>query len=242
MQKVAIITGASRGIGRACAKMLARNNIRVIANYNKSEEAAKSLQSELIKDGIEIDIFKADVSKIEEVKKMIKYVLAKYGKIDILVNNAGISQIKMFTDLTDEDWQNMIDINLTSVFYMIREVLPSMIREKNGCIINISSVWGTNGGACEVHYSATKAGIIGMTKALAKEVGPSNIRVNAIAPGIIDTSMNSELSKEEVIDIKNNIPLERIGEPDDIANCVKLLIENKYITGQVITVDGGWLV
>jgi len=242
MQKVAIITGASRGIGRACAKMLARNNIRVIANYNKSEEAAKSLQSELIKDGIEIDIFKADVSKIEEVKKMIKYVLAKYGKIDILVNNAGISQIKMFTDLTDEDWQNMIDINLTSVFYMTREVLPSMIREKNGCIINISSVWGTNGGACEVHYSATKAGIIGMTKALAKEVGPSNIRVNAIAPGIIDTSMNSELSKEEVIDIKNNIPLERIGEPDDIANCVKLLIENKYITGQVITVDGGWLV
>lgn len=242
MQKVAIITGASRGIGRACAKMLARNNIRVIANYNKSEEAAKSLQSELIKDGIEIDIFKADVSKIEEVKKMIKYVLAKYGKIDILVNNAGISQIKIFTDLTDEDWQNMIDINLTSVFYMTREVLPSMIREKNGCIINISSVWGTNGGACEVHYSATKAGIIGMTKALAKEVGPSNIRVNAIAPGIIDTSMNSELSKEEVIDIKNNIPLERIGEPDDIANCVKLLIENKYITGQVITVDGGWLV
>lgn len=170
MQKVAIITGASRGIGKACAELLARENIKVIANYNKSEKAAKALKDELEKENIEIDIFKADVSKKDEVKQMIEYVLEKYGRIDILINNAGISQIKMFTDITDEDWEEMIRTNLSSVFYVTREVLPNMIHNKNGCIINISSVWGINGGSCEVHYSATKSGIIGMTKALAKEV------------------------------------------------------------------------
>ena len=170
MQKVAIITGASRGIGRACADMLARCGIKVIANYNNSEQEAISLKEKLAEEGTEIDIFKADVSKREEVKKMADYALNKYGKVDILVNNAGISQTKLFTDITDEDWQNMINTNLSSAFYMTQEVLPSMISEKNGCIINISSVWGTNGGSCEVHYSAAKAGMIGMTKALAKEL------------------------------------------------------------------------
>lgn len=181
MQKVAIITGASRGIGRECAKKLARENIKVIANYNKSEKQAISLKEELQEEGIEIDIFKADVSKREEAKQMIEYVLNKYKRIDILVNNAGISQVKLFTDLTDEDIDSMININLKSVFYVTQEVIKNMIHNKSGCIINISSVWGVTGGSCEVHYSAAKAGIIGMTKALAKEMGPSNIRVNAIA-------------------------------------------------------------
>ena len=170
MQKIAIVTGASRGIGRECAKMLAREGIKVIANYNNSENKAKELKEELARENIDIDIFKADVSKKEEVKQMVELVLSKYGKIDLLINNAGISQSKLFTDITDEDWENMINTNLSSAFYMTREVLPSMISEKNGCIINISSVWGITGGSCEVHYSASKAGMIGMTKALAKEV------------------------------------------------------------------------
>ena len=241
MQKIAIITGASRGIGRTCAKTLARENIKVIANYNNSEREAVSLKEELAKEGTEIDIYKADVSNKKEVKDMVQYTLSKYGKIDILVNNAGISQTKLFTDITDEDWENMININLSSVFYMTREVLPNMISNKSGCIINISSVWGLHGGSCEVHYSAAKAGMIGMTKALAKEVGPSNIRVNAIAPGIIDTDMNKGYSEEDLKELENEVPLERIGKTEDIAKCVKWLVEDNYTTGQVITIDGGWL-
>ncbi len=157
MQRVALITGASRGIGRACAELLARNEIKVIANYNKSEKQAKDLQEKLKKENIELEIYKADVSNKIEIKKMIQNILEKYGKIDILINNAGISQIKVFTDITDEDWEQMINTNLSSAFYTIREVLPSMIHNKEGHIINISSVWGITGGACEVHYSAAKA-------------------------------------------------------------------------------------
>lgn len=157
MGKIALITGASKGIGRACAEVLARNNIKVIANYNKSEEEAKDLQEELKLDGIDIDIYKADITDKKQIKKMINYILEKYEKIDILVNNAGISQIKLFTDITDEDWEKMINTNLSSVFYITREVLPNMIHNKNGCIINISSIWGISGASCEVHYSAAKS-------------------------------------------------------------------------------------
>lgn len=170
MQKIALITGASRGIGRACAIKLAKENIKVIANYNKSEQKAKELQKELKKQGIDIDIYKADVSNRVEVQQMVKYILEKYGKTDIVINNAGIAQEKLFTDLTDEDIDTMINVNLKSVFYVTQETIKSMINEKSGCIINISSVWGITGGSCEVHYSAVKAGIIGLTKALAKEV------------------------------------------------------------------------
>ncbi len=242
MQEVAIVTGASKGIGREIAKELAQEGIQVIANYNKSEKEAKSLQEELAKKNIKLDIFKADVSKKEEAKKLISYALEKYGKIDILINNAGISEYKLFTDETDEDWNRVINTNLYSAFIMSQEASYNMIHNKKGCIINISSIWGIVGGALEVLYSISKAGIDGMTKALAKELGPSNIRVNSIAPGMINTKMNSEFTKQEIEEIKEEIPLEKIGEPSDIAKCVKWLVKDTYTTGQVISINGGWII
>ena len=240
MKRVIIITGASKGIGREVAKQLAINGNTVIANYNKSEKEIKELQKELEKQNIKIDIFKADVSNREETKKIVDYTLKKYGKIDVLINNAGISQIKEFTQITDEDWNNMINVNLNSVFYMTQEVIPNMIHNKKGCIINMSSIWGQIGASCESHYSVSKAGIDAMTKSLAKELGPSNIRVNSIAPGIIDTEMNKHLSLEELEYIKEEIPLQRIGKVNDIEKCVEWLIEDDYITGQIISINGGW--
>lgn len=242
MEKVAIITGASRGIGREIAKQLAKNKIKVIANYNQSEKEAKELKEELKKENIEIDIVKADVSKREEAKQLVKFALEKYKKIDILVNNAGISEYKMFTDETDEDWNKVINTNLYSAFVMSQEVIPNMVHQKEGCIINISSIWGMVGASLEVLYSISKAGMNGMTKALAKELGPSNIRVNAIAPGSIDTDMNANLTKEELNELEQEIPLERIGKVEDIAKCVKWLIEDNYTTGQIISINGGWTI
>ena len=242
MKKVAIITGASRGIGREIAKQLAKNNIRVIANYNHSEKEAKELKEELAKENIEIDIVKADISLREEAQKVVQFALKKYNKIDILVNNAGISEYKIFTDETDEDWNRVINTNLYSAFVMSQEVIPNMIHNKEGCIINISSIWGITGASLEVLYSISKAGMNGMTKALAKELGPSNIRVNAIAPGMIQTNMNDKFSKEEIEEIKEEIPLERMGQVQDIAKCVKWLIEDNYTTGQIISINGGWMI
>ncbi len=242
MEKVAIITGASRGIGREIAKQLARNKVKVIANYNQSEKEAKELKAELEKENIEIDIIKADVSKRKEAQELVKFVLDKYKKIDVLVNNAGISEYKMFIDETDEDWNKVINTNLYSAFVMSQEVIPNMVHYKEGCIINISSIWGMVGASLEVLYSISKAGMNGMTKALAKELGPSNIRVNAIAPGIIKTDMNANLTQEELKNLEKEIPLERIGKAEDIAKCVKWLIEDNYTTGQVISINGGWTI
>ena len=242
MEKVAIVTGASKGIGREIAKELAQEGIKVVANYNKSYESAKELQEELKNENINIDIFKADVSKREEVKKLVEYTLNKYKKIDILINNAGISEYKLFTDETDEDWQRVINTNLYSAFAMSQEVSKNMISNKNGCIINISSAWGMVGASLEVIYSVSKAGMDGLTKALSKELGPSNIRVNSIAPGIIDTAMNKNLKAEELEEIKKEIPLEKIGRVEDVAKCVKWLIEDTYTTGQIIPVNGGWII
>lgn len=240
--KVVVVTGGSRGIGAEIVKKLAGDNYRVILNYNKSENEAKKVKEDLQKNNINIEIFKADVSKREEVKELIDFVINKFGKIDVLINNAGISQAKLFTDLTDEDWNNMIQTNLTSVFYCTQEAIKNMISRKEGLIINISSIWGVTGSSCEVHYSVAKAGIDGMTKALAKEVGPSNIRVNSIAPGIIDTDMNKAYTDEEIKDIIEDIPLNKIGKKVDIARCVEWLIEDEYTTGQVISINGGWLI
>ena len=232
--KIILVTGASRGIGRAIAEELSKENI-VIANYNKSEESAKKLQEQ----NENIDIFKADVSNRAEVKKMIDYIIEKYGKIDVLVNNAGIDQEKMFQDITDEDWDNIIKVNFYSVFCTTQETLKYMLEKKNGCIINISSIYGINGGSCATAYSATKAGIDGITKSLAKELGPSNIRVNSVAPGCINTDMNSYLTEQDWNLIKEETPLGTIGEGIDIAKCVKWLVEDKFTTGQVISINGG---
>lgn len=240
MEKVAIVTGASKGIGREIAKELARKQIKVIANYNNSEEDARQLKEELKKENIEIDIFKADLTKREEIKDLVQFTLKKYKKIDILINNAGISEYKIFTEETDEDWNKVINTNLYSAFAMTQEVLTNMIHNKEGIIINISSIWGIIGASLEVLYSISKAGINGMTKALAKELGPSNIRVNAIAPGIIETQMNSKFSTEEINQIKEEIPLGKIGTPSDIAKCVNWLVDDKYTTGQIISINGGW--
>ena len=240
--KTVIVTGGSRGIGAAIVKELAKEKYNIVLNYNKSEEEAKKIQKELEELDIKIEIFKADVSKREEVEKLVKFTLEKFKNIDILINNAGIAQVKPFMDITDEDWEKMMQINLNSVFYCTQEVLNNMIHNKKGCIINISSIWGITGGSCEVHYSASKAAIDGMTKALAKELGPSNIRINSIAPGAIMTDMNSDCTQEEIEEINKQIPLGKFGEGLDIAKCVKWLIEDNYTTGQVISSNGGWVI
>lgn len=242
MNKVVIVTGASRGIGRDIATTLAKKGYIVIANYNKSENKAIELQQNLEKENINIDIFKADVSNRDEVKKLVQFVINKYKKIDCVINNAGIDQVKMFLDITDVDWNNMISNNLNSVFYMCQEVLPYMIHEKNGVIINISSIWGVTGASCESHYAVSKAGVDALTKSLAKEMGPSNIRINSIAPGFIDTEMNNNLNEEEKQEIKEEIPLQKIGKVEDVSRTVEWIIEDEYITGQVISVNGGWLI
>lgn len=238
--KIIIVTGGSRGIGACIVKYLVRKGYTVILDYNKSETCAKNVENELKKEGFTVDIFKADVSKKAEAEALIQYALGKYGKVDVLINNAGISQTKLFTDITDEDWNNMLNNNLNSAFYCTREAVKCMISNKQGLIINISSIWGVTGGSMEVHYSTAKAGLIGFTKALAKELGPSNIRVNAIAPGMINTDMNKEYTTEELEDIEKEIPLERIGKTESIAKCVSWLIEDDYTTGEIISINGGW--
>ena len=240
MSKTIIITGGSRGIGAAIATVLAAQGYNIVLNYNKSEEIAKKMQKEFISKGYNVEIYKADVSKKEEVKKLVEFTIEKFGKIDVLVNNAGISQTKLFTEITEPEWNTMLNVNLNSVFYMSQGVLPYMLKEKEGLIINISSIWGMIGASCEAHYSVSKAGVDAMTKSLAKELGPSNIRVNSIAPGIIDTDMNKYLTEEELKEIKDQIPLGKIGSPIEIAKCVKWLIEDTYTTGQIISINGGW--
>lgn len=240
--KIVVVTGGSRGIGAEIVKMLAEKNYKVILNYNNSEKEAEQIKEQLSEKGKQIEIYKADISKREEVKKLIDFTIKTFGTIDILINNAGISKIGLFTDITDNEWNEIMSVNLDSVFYCTQESLPYMINKKEGCIINISSIWGETGSSCEVAYSTTKAAINGMTKALAKELGPSNIRVNAIAPGIIATDMNNNLNSEELKGIEEEIPLNKIGKAIDIARCINWLIEDEYTTGQIISINGGWYI
>ena len=188
-KKTALITGASRGIGRAMAILFAQNDYNVVINYNKSEKEAKELYEKLNKEGHNVRIFKADISKLDEANALVNYTIGQFEKIDVLINNAGISRYNLFTDITYEEWHEVMNVNLNSVFYVTKKALQYMIPEHCGKIINISSMWGLVGSANEVHYSTSKAALIGMSKALAKELGPSNIQVNVIAPGVIETDM-----------------------------------------------------
>lgn len=237
--KTVLVTGGSRGIGKAIAIKFAENNYNVILNYNKSYEAAKKIEDTYKN----IRIFRADVSNSKDVQSMINFANETFGGIDILVNNAGIGCTGLLQNLTFEEWQDVFNVNVNGVFNCTRCILPDMISKQKGKIINISSIWGMVGASCEVAYSASKAAVIGFTKALAKEVGPSGITVNVVAPGIIMTDMVNQYSVEEFDDIRNQIPLGEIGSTEDIANAVYFLAsdESKYITGQVLSPNGGWV-
>lgn len=239
-----LITGSSRGIGAACARLFAESGDRVFINYNNSQKSAELLRNSLIKHGEQAVTIKCDVSDPEQVKRMFNEIGLICEGIDVLVNNAGIAQTKLFTEITDEDWQRMISTNLSSAFYCCRAAIPYMIRKKFGRIINISSMWGQVGGSCEVHYSAAKAGIIGLTKALAMEEGLSGITVNCVAPGVIKTDMTGNLSDEDLESLRQETPTGTIGIPEDISKAVFFLAkdESAFINGQVLGVNGGFVV
>lgn len=243
MSKTAIITGGATGIGAAVSSLLCREGYNVVIGYNKSEQAAQTLQSKLSSLG-EVSICKVDVSYSESIDNLINFTLDKYGRIDLLVNNAGIAQQKLFTDISNSDWDTMISTNLSGQFYCCRAVIPTLVSQKSGCIINISSMWGIVGASCEAHYSAAKAGVIGLTKSLAKELGPSNIRVNCVAPGVIKTDMLKSFTEEDLKELAYETPLMRLGTPEDVANAVVFLASEKasFITGQTLSVDGGFVI
>mgnify|MGYP000846969850 CR=1 FL=1 len=244
MGHTVLVTGASRGIGRDIARLFAKRGFSVAINYNESREAAESLLNELISNDFRAMTVKADVSQKDQVDYMIDIVSREFGDIDILINNAGIAKQQLFTDISPEEWDRMFEVNVKGMYLCTRGVLPSMIRKKYGKIVNISSIWGITGASCEVLYSATKAAVIGMTKALAKELGPSNIQVNCVAPGVIDTDMNSQLSEADLNELKEQTPLGVIGKGIDIAETVFFLSSDKadFITGQVISPNGGFLI
>ncbi len=239
-KKVALVTGASRGIGKACAIELAKAGYDVAVSYAGNEEAANKTVTELKDLGVNAKAYKFDVSDKEACAKAVEEVLADFGKLDVLVNNAGITRDGLFMRMSAENWEAVINTNLSSAFYMTSPAIKTMIKQRSGCIINMSSIVGVMGNAGQANYSAAKAGLIGFTKSLAKELGSRNIRVNAIAPGFIQTDMTKDLDTEKIAE---HIPLKRLGQPEDIAKAVRFLAEDApYITGQVIGVDGGLVV
>ncbi|HHW12562.1 MAG TPA: 3-oxoacyl-ACP reductase FabG [Firmicutes bacterium] len=244
LKKTVIITGAARGIGRACAELFAAHGYQVLINYHRSVAAAEELGRSLQERGFRVALFQADVGSRPQVDRMVEYCQTVFGPVDLLINNAGIAQSRLFIDLAVEDWENMIRTNLTGVFHCTQSVLRTMLPRRQGKIINIASMWGQVGASCEVHYSAAKAGVIGLTKALAKEVGPANIQVNCIAPGIIETDMMAPFTAEEKTALKGQTPLERFGTADEVAACALFLASDaaNFITGQVIGVNGGFVV
>lgn len=239
--KCAVITGASRGIGREIALKYAKEGANIVLNYRNSETEALKLKEELDKLGSDTLVIKANVSNFEEAEKLIKEAKETFGRVDILVNNAGITKDNLIMRMKEEDFDSVIDVNLKGAFNCLKAVTPIMVRQKSGKIINMSSVVGVIGNAGQVNYCASKAGLIGMTKSLAREIGGKNINVNAIAPGFIDTDMTKVLSEDQKKNIMSQVPLKRLGQAEDIANLALFLASNQsdYITGQVIHVDGG---
>lgn len=244
MAKTVFITGASRGIGRACALVFGKAGWNVAINFLQNQEKAQSLLEELLDSGAQGALFQADVSQQAEIQNAIQQATKTFGQIDALVNNAGIAKQQLFSDVTLEDWRQIFQVNVEGVFHACQAVLPQMIHRKEGRIINLSSIWGITGGSCEVSYSASKAAVIGLTKALAKELGPSGITVNCVAPGVIDTEMNGNLDQEALEMLKEETPLGVIGKPQDVAELVLFLATEKagFLTGQVISPNGGILI
>ncbi len=244
-KKTVLITGASRGIGKSTAEEFCRKGWNVLVNYMNSQNEAFQLVTALNNMGNGIaELFQADVANREQVDMMLEYCIKRFGNIDVLVNNAGISRQTLFTDISQGEWDEVMDVNLKGVFNCCQSVLPSMLERKNGSIINVSSIWGITGASCEVHYSAAKAAVVGLTRALAKELGPSNIRVNCVCPGIIKTDMINQLSREEITDLENATPLMKLGTPEDIAHCIYFLAspEASFFTGQVLSPNGGFII
>ena len=237
--KTVLITGGSRGIGAAAARMFAARGFRVAVNYHRSRAQAEALAEEI--GGIAVQ---ADVSDPEQARHMVDNVLDKFCQLDILVCNAGISQQKLFGDLTDDDWRRMFGVNVDGMFYTIRAALPHFIHRKAGRIVTVSSMWGQVGASCEVAYSASKAAVIGLTRALAKELGPSGIRVNCVAPGVISTEMNANLDENALAALREETPLETIGTPEDAAESICFLASDaaRFITGQVLAPNGGLVI
>lgn len=243
MKKVALITGSSRGIGRAEAITLARDGYAVCVNCVEREDKAQELVDMLRSNGCETMWYKADVSDSTAVKQMVAAIEEKLGAVTLLVNNAGIAKQCLFQDMTENYWRHIFDVNLNGAFNTIQAVLPHMLHEHSGCIINTSSIWGQHGASCEVAYSATKHAIIGLTRSLAQELAPTNIRVNCVAPGVIDTDMVQVLGTETLAALAGDTPAGRLGRPEDIAAVVSFLASDaaSFITGQVITSDGGFM-
>lgn len=243
-KKTAVVTGASRGIGAAVATLLAEDGCHVVVNYLGSERQAVALCDSLARRGLSCAPFKADVSVRKEAAALIDFALSTFKGADILVNNAGIAQQKLFTDITPAEWEGMFAVHVNAAFHCCQAALPYMLGRKSGCIVNIASIWGMTGASCEVHYSAAKAALIGFSKALAKELGPSGIRVNCVAPGAVDTDMNRGLSGEALQMLCDETPLGRLGTPLEIAQCVRFLCSDHgaFLTGQVISPNGGLVV
>lgn len=243
MEKIALVTGASRGIGRAIATELSRRGWAVAIGYRVRRDKAEELARQLTDRGCRAMICQADVSRREQVEAMVHRVEQTLGPISLLVNNAGIAGQALFQEITDELWHRYFSVNVDGAFHTIQAVLPHMLHEHAGCIVNVSSIWGQRGASCEVTYSCTKAALIGLTRSLAAELAPTQIRVNCVAPGVIRTDMLDALPAEVLPQLAQETPLGRLGTPEDIAHAVAFLASEQanFITGQVLTCDGGFI-